>query len=720
LARRTAKFACAILAGFIGSALLTLLPRIPAAVADDCLTAPTGDKADGQHWRYRLERGRRCWYLKDSTAATQNNADDTTPRQATQPSSAWDFAQPAPPKLTPRRSNGPAPRASTEALAADDAKPAARPQPAATPSLIRTQPAASFDDSLQRSATTPSWQPLDSADMDSTAAAPAAAASTVPDEPAPAPDPAASASTTADAAVATPAKPAKPVAPIRKLLMVVVGALSLSGLLASALYRLSKVGRRRRRNRNWQRAVARVRRNRDKPRSKSKVVHAGTRSAKRPTMAPAAKRAAPPEPMVAVEPKPAVALRAAPPAPVVAIEPIPTVATAPAAVDPAAELVDLLASRAAKVAPPPAAATPARAAEPMPASTASAPSQAADPAAELVGLLGSHAARRAAQQPFVEAPASPTPPPLETASPRLPLVADPAAELANLLESRFVPPPAPPARAVAAHARPQPPAVPVKAAPPSVVDPISELASLLEAKESERAARLGGTDAPGRSNRPASTPPAARPVDPAAELFDTLEARAARTPPPPAHVAQPVKAVQPPRLKPSTPDPVNTAPPVKPVQPSSGTAPRRKKAAPPVRVDSAPVSRVQVPAEPLAPAKANDVRVAAARAEPRDGNTSRTEHPGTRTSKVATPKIATSKPGKSARRPADGGAPRRKDTELPPLPPALLLEPENNGPEPPLDFIPRPQALRPRMRDIRQDESLDGVQDILARLAKHG
>src|SRR5690242_7687635 len=152
LARRTAKFACAILAGLVGSALLTLLPRIPAAVADDCLTAPTGDKADGQHWRYRLERGRRCWYLKDSTAATQNNAEDTTPRQANQAPSAWDFAQPTPPKLTTRRGNGPASRVSTDALADDDARGSAKPQPGATPSLVRTQPATSFDESLQRNA----------------------------------------------------------------------------------------------------------------------------------------------------------------------------------------------------------------------------------------------------------------------------------------------------------------------------------------------------------------------------------------------------------------------------------------------------------------------------------------------------------------------------------------------------------------------------------------
>ncbi|WP_407154327.1 hypothetical protein [Bradyrhizobium sp. STM 3557] len=691
-------------------------------MADDCLTAPTGDKADGQHWRYRLERGRRCWYLKDSTAATQNNAEDTTPRQANRAPSAWDFAQPTPPKFTTRRGNGPAPRASTDALADDDAKPAAKTPPGATPSLVRTQPATSFDESLQRNAAAPSWQPLDSADMDSTASAPSApstaSASPLPDELALPAESAASAPS--PDSPAAPAKPAKPVAPIRKLLLVVVGALSLSGLLASALYRLSKVGRRHRRNRNWQRAIARARRSRDKPRAKSKVVHASGRSGRaakqRPVIAPASKRAAP-APVVAIEPKPAAAVRTMPPAPapLVAVEPQAVVAMTAAAADPAAELVDLLASHAAKAPPPQTAAAPPRPAEPTPEVTPAAPAKVNDPAAELVDLLGSHAAKRAAQPPAVEAATSALPPPLETAPPRLPLVADPAAELANLLESRFAPPPAPPAKPVAARPKPRPPVAPVNDLAPKVVDPISELANLLEAKENERASRFGGDNA-----RHRSSPPPAKPVDPAAELFDMLEARAARTPASPAPASQPVKAVQPRKLEPSMPDPVNAAPTIKPSQPSKAMTPRRKRVAPPVKVDDLPPTTI-------APAPAGPIRHAAtplqaAAARPDDARIIRPKaaSPKAAAPKIATPKLAAPKSGKSARRAADGAPSRRKDAELPPLPPALMLEPENNGPEPPLDFIPRPQALRPRMRDIRQDESLDGVQDILARLAKHG
>lgn len=102
---------------------------------------------------------------------------------------------------------------------------------------------------------------------------------------------------------------------------------------------------------------------------------------------------------------------------------------------------------------------------------------------------------------------------------------------------------------------------------------------------------------------------------------------------------------------------------------------------PEVRADSAPVKTVKTPAHAAEPVE----------------------------------RAAAAKPGKGA-----GKASRRKNADLRPLPPALMETANHDGPTPPLDFIPRPQALRPRVQDIRQDESLDGVQDILARLARHG
>ncbi|MGC2778151.1 MAG: hypothetical protein WA418_21190, partial [Bradyrhizobium sp.] len=50
--------------------------------------------------------------------------------------------------------------------------------------------------------------------------------------------------------------------------------------------------------------------------------------------------------------------------------------------------------------------------------------------------------------------------------------------------------------------------------------------------------------------------------------------------------------------------------------------------------------------------------------------------------------------------------------------PLFVPGPFEDPASPPLDFIPRPPALRPRPRNIQHDESLDGIQDILARLGR--
>jgi hypothetical protein len=756
LAKRTAKFACAILVSIVGSTLLTLLPRVSPVSAEDCLTEPTSEKVDGQHWYYRSERGsnRRCWYLKDTTGAAKDTTTrDIAPKQSSsQASSAWDFAQPTAPKLGSRS------RASSDTLSDAKAQPAT-----GTPSVVRTQPAsASFDDNLQRDMPAAPWQApqtqmLDSADID-TPASPASA--TTPDEPATDTSPATSLTATDTA----PAKPVKPTAPIHKLLMVMVGALALSGLLASAQYRLSKAGRARRRNRNWQRAIMRARKNRDKPRSKPKTVHAGI-PAGRPAKAP----------MIVAEPvAPAVRIAAPPPPAIaVAVELPPAIIITPAKTpDPTVELADLFASRAkaaptVKAAPQPAASVPSRQIEVAPPVETSAPAKIADPAAELVDLLGSHAAKKAVQQPkqanrpAANATVSPPQPTADAAPPRLPAIEDPAAELANLLESRFAPPPAPPVRHAAAHPKPQ--AAKPQAAPPvrhapdrgksrpqvapadahakKVVDPITELADLLEAKENQRAARLANAAAPRRESPPPVKPiepPAARPLDPAAELFGMLEARAKTASPPvqaprpiqtaqPIQAARPIQAAQPIEEAPPVraPQRVQTAQPTRPAQPARPSQPVR--AAQPVQAPQSTRPEPAKAAQPVRPAQQQPAKAAAPRRKkvspaPRDDVT-RADIAPAKPIKAPAPTPAPADPVEYAAAPRPGKLMDKaalRASRQKPLPPALMETPNHDGPTPPLDFIPRPQALRPRVQDIRQDESLDGVQDILARLARHG
>ncbi|MEN3286688.1 MAG: hypothetical protein V7634_988 [Bradyrhizobium sp.] len=674
--------------------MLTLLPRVASAAAEDCLTEPTSDKPDGQQWRYRIDRNsnRRCWYLKDTTGNAKDAAKDTAPRQpaSSQPTSAWDFGQSTPPKLAPRRGD-------------DTAKAQLG---TGTTSVVHTRPAAvSFGDNLRRDMPSAPWQPpqsqlLDSADIDT----PSSAASlTTADDPPTEVNPAAA---PMSAEAAGSAKLVKPTAPIHKLLMVVIGALSLSGLLASAQYRLSKAGRARRRKHNWQRAIVRARRNRDKPRNK-KTVHAGTRAGR--AAKPLAVAAATAAPAVRIKPPPAIA---------VAVELPPAIVVPPAKIpDPAVELAELMAARsktstgkpapAAKAAPQPAVAPVVpHPIEPVRAVEVPAAPEIADPAAELVDLLGAHAAKKAGQQPKQisrpAAKAAPAPqPPAEAAPPQLSRIEDPEAELADLLQSRFAPP-APPVRQPADRPKdrakdrptPKPQVAQVAPAARKIVDPITELADLLEAKESKRAARLANAAAPRQENTSPVMPiaqPVAHPVDPAAELFGMLEAHAAQPVPAPRPVRapQPVEGIRPAQApRPAKPQqPVEAALPIQTAQqPARLATPRRKKLSPaPVpevtRADIAPAKAVARP-----PAHAESIEHAAA-----------------------------PKPGKPA-----GKAPRRKSADMPPLPPALMETPNNDGPTPPLDFIPRPHALRPRMQDIRQDESLDGVQDILARLARRG
>ncbi|XUM21438.1 hypothetical protein ACRAVF_29645 [Bradyrhizobium oligotrophicum S58] len=261
MAGRTAGVAFAIAAGIAGTVVL-VLPRVVLA-AEECLTEPTGEKSDAQRWYYRFDRGtnRRCWYLKDT------NGNAAAPIRATQQPAPWDFAQPAPPKLTPRRTDGPVARTSDALAEAPQPRLRAdlavrgtpKPQSLATPTTLTAS-----DTSLPRSLDNSPWP----------SAPPQQAEPIAADAPPPAmaddgnAEPDASTAPAADGPIIAP-KPSKPEAPIHVLMLVVIGALAISGLLASALYRLSRMGRRQRRNGSWHADAVRMRRGRVKPRSKA-------------------------------------------------------------------------------------------------------------------------------------------------------------------------------------------------------------------------------------------------------------------------------------------------------------------------------------------------------------------------------------------------------------------------------------------------------------------
>ncbi|BAM90158.1 conserved exported hypothetical protein [Bradyrhizobium oligotrophicum S58] len=268
MASRTAGVAFAIATGFLGT-VVVLLPRVVIA-AEECLTEPTGEKSDAQRWYYRFDRGtnRRCWYLKDANGGTRDTA---ALARSTQQPAPWDFAQPAPPKLTPRRADGPAPRAAADAMA-EAPQPRLRtdlavrgtPKPqnvAVTPTTL-TASDASLSRGLDASSPWPSSPPP----QPETTASDTAPAAMADDGNA---DADANPASTGDGQGAAPSKTTKPEAPIHVLMLVVIGALAISGLLASALYRLSRMGRRRRRNGSWHGDATQIRRARTKPRAKA-------------------------------------------------------------------------------------------------------------------------------------------------------------------------------------------------------------------------------------------------------------------------------------------------------------------------------------------------------------------------------------------------------------------------------------------------------------------
>jgi hypothetical protein len=83
---RTAKFASAIFASLLASAVLTTISPSAARAAEDCLSGPKNQAPQGGHWYYRVDHAtkRHCWYLGEererlSQTAPPNSSPSTKP-----------------------------------------------------------------------------------------------------------------------------------------------------------------------------------------------------------------------------------------------------------------------------------------------------------------------------------------------------------------------------------------------------------------------------------------------------------------------------------------------------------------------------------------------------------------------------------------------------------------------------------------------------------------
>jgi hypothetical protein len=239
MSRRTAKFVSVLFASLFTGIPLVTVSHGATEAADGCLSGPKGTAPQGRHWYYRVDRAtrRNCWYLGVAgekvtraaagnpalparpgppPAAPSNNAD--TEKSIANARAEWPFPQTrieqAPSSLAPQRT------------------------PAAPEAAEINQRDNAGDAGDQRSVVATRW--LDPANMAASAApqtsATSSAARPLQSSESPPPSPAA-AMTLAAADVA----PAKPTGSVPMLLIVMLGALSVAGLIGSAIVRFGRL-----------------------------------------------------------------------------------------------------------------------------------------------------------------------------------------------------------------------------------------------------------------------------------------------------------------------------------------------------------------------------------------------------------------------------------------------------------------------------------------------
>ncbi|WP_407189903.1 hypothetical protein [Bradyrhizobium centrosematis] len=229
MGNRTAKFVSALVGSIIaGAPLAAVSQNAPtasstASPAAECLVTPKGAAPQGQHWYYRLERTtkRQCWYLRaagdkaSQTAQTTTDASeaDAAPPQAVQNARAEYIAP---------QTNA-APSAPNVTAPATANAPAVAPQPPSSVAEINAQQPGTTARGPEVSTASSASAPQPAPTTVAVAAQPNAKASRSPAPPGPAAD------GTSD----------KSSGSLQMLMLVIGGALTLAGILASVIYRFA-------------------------------------------------------------------------------------------------------------------------------------------------------------------------------------------------------------------------------------------------------------------------------------------------------------------------------------------------------------------------------------------------------------------------------------------------------------------------------------------------
>jgi len=223
MSHRTAKVTSAVFASLLAGIALPTAVHSAVGPADSCLSGPKGAPPPGGHWYYRVDRAtkRQCWFLgeakqKPSRANPQNASSSKEPQRS----------------IADAHAELPMPQTRVEQ---DTAVPAAEQTPANAASIDSDPQVDAEYASPQRSIVASRWP--ESSGMEASAGSGPAVGDSLADGPpnsgaTPLPALAAVSLATADSS------PEKPSDSIQMLLLVVIGALSLAGLMGSAVYRL--------------------------------------------------------------------------------------------------------------------------------------------------------------------------------------------------------------------------------------------------------------------------------------------------------------------------------------------------------------------------------------------------------------------------------------------------------------------------------------------------